>query len=418
MKPQFWILPLVVGSIPSCTPVAHPTPFKIDVDQGLLDEARTKAKLYRPSVDLLDGTSETWYEGPPASNMTALAKYWAEEYDWLKIQDQLNSNHSHYKATVSAGFGYQEPVPLHFVHEKSTRPNAIPLLLLHGWPSTHMEWLPALDYLTSPDPDDAEAVAFDVIVPDLPGFGFSPAATHEGFGPRQAGAALTNLMQLLGYETFGIISTDAGWWVALWMAADYPDRVVGHFTDFYFAQPNATDIERFGNGQTSDAENDYISTVLAFQNVVGAYMSIQSQGPLKLGQALTDSPVGYAGWIWHHLQFSSDGYHYSFEEVITRTMMLWLPGAYGNLRTYLEWLKPENIDFPKSDVATGVSQWQSINGPFPELALMLNTPAEWIERVSNLTFLVTRPFGGHFPVELHPEIYAQDVQEFFGSLID
>ncbi|KAH7018403.1 epoxide hydrolase [Microdochium trichocladiopsis] len=359
----------------------EPAPYQISVDPKLIKEAAIKARLYRPSLPLEDGTSETWREGPPTENMTALASYWANDYDWL---------------------------------ERSERPDAIPLLLLHGWPSTYTEWNDILKPLTAPQ--DENAPAFHVVAPDSPGFGFSPAPTHTGFGPRQAGAAWANLMSTLGYDKYGIVSTDFGWWVALFMVDDDKDHIVGHFTDFHFAQPTPADIERYNNNQTDQLETEYIASVLAFQGGFNAYMVIQGQGPLKLGQALNDSPVGYAGWIWHLCHFGSDGYPYTLKQVVTRTLLLWIPGAYGNLRAYLEWLRPESSQFPKSDVPTGVSQWGGINGPFEELVNFPLAPPRWIERTSNLTFLVRRDFGGHFPAEQYPDLYVKDVQDFFGQL--
>ncbi|KAI9147014.1 putative epoxide hydrolase [Paramyrothecium foliicola] len=393
---------------------SKPRPFKVAIDRKLVKEAVTKAKLFRPSVDLEDETNDSWIEGPPAANMTALAKYWAEEYDWFKVQDKINAEKNHYTATVGAGFGYDHPLPLHFVHQRSARADAIPLILLHGWPSTHQEWAKVVKPLVAPK--NAKDPAFHVVAPDLPGFGFSPAATHAGFGSRQAAAAMANLMQTLGYTKYGIASTDAGWYVAMWMVADKPEPVVGHFTDFFFAQPNATDLERFANNETDKTETDYMATLNFFGTSLNAYMTVQSQAPLKIGQVLNDSPVGLAGWIWHHNEAFSDGYHYPFGETITKTLLLWFQGVYGHIRTYTEWLKPGNVAFPRSEVPTGVSQFLSTNGPFPEYANFPKAPREWIERLCNLKSLVTRDFGGHYPAESQPELWVEDVQTFFGDL--
>lgn len=319
--------------------IAHnkPTPYQISVDLKLIEDAALKARLYRPSLGLTNGSSDIWREGPPTEEMKALASYWANDYDWFEVQKELNANNHHYTLTVSAGYGYNQPLPLHFIHEQSERPGAIPLLMLHGWPSTHTEWNNILKPLTSPE--DENVPAFHVVAVDMPGFGFSPAPIDQGFGPRQAGAAFANLMKTLGYNKYGIVSTDAGWWVAMFMVDDDKEQLIGHFTDFYFAQPTPADITRFNNNQTDQVETKYIAGVQAFGNGFNAYMTIQSQGPLKLGQALNDSPVGYAGWIWHLIHALSDGYPFTLKQIVTRTLLLWIPGAYGNLRIYLEWLK-------------------------------------------------------------------------------
>ncbi|KAH7036017.1 epoxide hydrolase [Microdochium trichocladiopsis] len=358
-----------------------PAPYQISVDPKLIAEAATKAKLYRPSIGLEDRTSDTWREGPPVENMTALARYWADEYDWLERSTQ--------------------------------RPNAIPLLMLHGWPSTHTEWSAVLKPLTSPK--DSSSPAFHVVTPDLPGFGFSPAPTRAGFGPRQAAAAFADLMKTLGYEKYGVVSTDLGWWVGMFMAGDHAEHLVGHFTDFFSVSPTPADLERYSSNQTDAAENEYIGGLSAFSAGFGAYMTMQSQGPLKLSQALNDSPVGYAGWIWPMIHAISDGYPYTLKQIVTRTLLLWVGDVYGNVRAYLEWLKPEASNFPESDVPTGVAQWGA-TGPFNEIAGSVHTPRSWIERQSNVTFFIARDFGGHFAVEHYPDLYAQDLREFFGQL--
>ncbi|KDN59787.1 putative epoxide hydrolase [Colletotrichum sublineola] len=372
-----------------------PVPYHISVDPKLIDQAATKAQFYRPSLGLEDGTSGTWREGPPAENMTALSQYWANDYNWLEVQKGLNANGHHYVVNVSAGYGYNQPLPIHFVHEQSERPDAIPLLMLHGWPSTHTEWNEILKPLTSPE--DAGAPAFHVVAPDMPGFGFSPAPTHRGFGSRHAGAAFANLMKMLGYDKYGIISTDAGWWIAMFMADDDKEHLVGHFTDFYFAQPTLADTERFTKNQTDQIESEYMAGLLAFDSGFSAYMTIQSQNPLKLSQALNDSPVGFAGWIWHMIHAISDGYPFTPEQIVTRTLLIWIPGAYGNVRSYLEWLKPESMQFPQSDVPTGVAQWGNVNGPFKELAKLPLAVSLYPDRTYSTEFLTDNVIPGTAP---------------------
>jgi hypothetical protein len=314
---------------------SEPVPFEVEVDPAFIEQTLRKASLYRPSIDLLDDSNSDWIEGPPQANMTALADYWANEYDWFETQEIINGNASHYAITIpSVSAEYDHEIHLHLVHEVSAAEDAIPLLLLHGWPSTHLEWSKIIGPLVTPA--DAGAPSFHIVAPDLPGFGFSPAPSHSGLGPNQTAMVIDKLMHQLGYEQYGIVSTDVGWSVAMAMTDVVADSLLGHFTDFFTVPPNANDLERLAQNLTTPEEAAYIISISAFGTEHSGYSSVQAVSPLAIGQALTDSPVGFAGWVWHLMHGISDGYDYSFEELITHTMMLWIQGTYGNLRWYRE----------------------------------------------------------------------------------
>lgn len=365
-----------------------PVPFNISVDKTFIDETMIKVGLYRPSIDLEDDSNSNWIEGPPSANMSALAKDWANDYDWFEIEEEINANFSHYAIVLPGTEDYDHEVPLHFVHERSDDPDAFPILLLHGWPSTFVEWSKVIHPLVSANSN----TTFHVVAPDVPGFGFSPAPTHSGLGPVQMSYIMDNLMQELGYKEYGVVSTDLGWMIAMWMGHTVSDHVKGHFSDFFLVQPNATDLERLENNETSPEEAAYISSVQWFFANHSAYWTVQAQSPLNLGQALSDTPVGFAGWIWHLMFAFSDGYDYSFQEIITDAMLLWIQGTWGNLRSYKEYgnvsprfipgfwhhtfairssiitpMQERAMDYPKTNVPTGVTQWGFSNGPYPEV---------------------------------------------------
>jgi hypothetical protein len=223
-----------------------PQKFEISVDPVLIDETLQKVKLFRPSTPL-SGVPD-WEDGPPPSLINDFAAYWGSEYDWFAVQDQINKNFSHYATTVNPGSeNYTYPVPLHFVHEVSTDPDAIPLLLIHGWPSTLMEWQHVIHPLAHPE--NSSDPSFHVVAVDLPGFGFSPAPVASNLGPREIGDALDALMQQLGYTQYGIQTTDLGWFVGMWMVQDHTASLIGHGTDFWFQPPNATKQAEYAGKQ-------------------------------------------------------------------------------------------------------------------------------------------------------------------------
>lgn len=320
-----------------------PQPFELALTPEFIQQTRVRAQNYKPSLDLNNGSDSDWSDGPPTKAMSSLAKYWAEDFDWFEVQQKMNSDFHHYTVTIPKTSRYDAELPLHFVHERSTDENAVPLLLLHGWPSTHYEWAKVIKPLTSPE--NASIKSFHTVVPDLPGFGFSPSPPMPGLGPREMAVVFDKLMAILGYKRYGIATTDLGWQVGMWMVEDVGENIIGHMTDFFIPQPNSDDFDRLKRNETTSQEAQYLQSLQAYMNGHAAYASIQAQAPLTLALAMSDSPVGYAGWIWHLMHTVSDGYAYSYEEVITSTMLLWVQGTYGNLRTYKEFYKVRGLSF-------------------------------------------------------------------------
>ena len=310
-------------------------PFQISVNKNFVKETIQKASLYRPSIALEDETATNWEDGAPPDEINKLANYWAHEYNWFDIENQINANFSHFTTTLPGSGKYPHPIPVHFIHERASegQGEAIPLLLLHGWPSTHLEWSNVVRPLAHPS--NKSSPRFNVVAPDLPGFGFSPAAIYSGLGPREMGHAFDVLMHQLGYSRYAVFSTDLGWRVGMWMTQD-TSSIIAHATDFFLVAPNSTDLERFARNETTTEESIFIRSLTAFRTEDFGYAGVHDTKPLALAFALSDSPVGFAGWVWQLMATLSDGYNYSKEELVTSAFMLWIQGVYGNIRAYKE----------------------------------------------------------------------------------
>lgn len=362
-----WSIALAIAAATSQdnTSKYHPRPYRIDVSHELIEEIRFKAAHFRPTVNI---AAPDWFDGPPVANVSQVAEYMANEYDWWEYQDMVNSNFSHYYTTVPApGSFYPHEVDIHFIHQRSNRKNATPLLLLHGWSSSSLEWEKVIHSLSNPK--DISQPAFHVIAPDLPGFGFSPAPVAPGFGGPGHAAIFASLMEQLGYESYAVYSTDLGYVVATQMVEQYEERIVNHVTDFYFVPPNATDLQRFAQNQTTEEETRYISSLNAFLNTHSAYSAVHDTYPLSIAYALNDSPVGFVAWIWQIDATVRDlSVPFSLKEMISQALVVLIPGVYGNIRSYKE-LFPIFFKGPKpSRVPTSVTQWGLPKPLYPDVA--------------------------------------------------
>lgn len=197
-----------------------------------------------------------------------------------------------------------------------------------------MEVAPIVDGLTNP-PLQSDP-AFHVVAPSIPGFGFSPAPQSPGFGPYAAGEAFNNLMSQLGYNKYVIAGGDVGGFILRVMAGQHPETVVSALCNFWLIQPNATDIQRHQAGLSTPDEAFLINEFWNFEHLGSGYRFEQQTQPLQLGHALSDSPVGFAMWIYTFMHNTVQGYIWSPQEIITWAMMYWIQGPYSGLRWYKE----------------------------------------------------------------------------------
>lgn len=313
----------------------NPQPFKIQVDPEFVRITKLKASLTRYTTDL---NQPDFADGPPRHNITTIRNYWVDEYDWHSTEQEINQNLTQYTTTVYADANYTYPIPLHFVHHRSPRADAIPLLFIHGWPGSFLEVGKIINDLTNPPNDSLPA--FHVVAPSLPGFGFSPAPAYPGLGLREAGQAFKNLMtKQLNYPKFVVQGGDFGGFTLRYMAGDFPNIVVSALSNFFIIAPNATDLARYEAGTTTEEENLNIEDLTVFENSYAGYRDIQQTRPLQLAVAMTDSPVGFAAWIYDFMFLHVDGYPWTPKEIITWAMMYYIQGPYSGLAMYKELAK-------------------------------------------------------------------------------
>lgn len=338
-----------------------------------------------------------WALGTDVAYLRDLVAYWLDGFDWSKQEAQL-ARLPRFRATIG-GLG------IHFVHARasaSARP-ALPIVLSHGWPDSFWRYSKVVPLLADPGAHGADpADAFDVIVPDMPGFGYSDRPTGAPPSSPAVAGLWAELMTVLGYERFGAAGGDIGSHVSRYLALDHPERVVAvHRMD--------AGLPVFGGdaAELSAPERNWFAEVSSWGASEGAYAAMHRTKPQTLAFGLTDSPVGLAAWIVEKLRAWGDGEErFSKDDILVNVMIYWLTGTIGSsMRMY-----NANAGIPveqlerRVEVPSGFSLFAGD---------IVRPPREWVERMANVVRLTEPARGGHFAPFEEPELYAQELRDFF-----
>jgi pimeloyl-ACP methyl ester carboxylesterase len=308
---------------------------------------------------------------------------------------------------------YSHPVPLHFVHHQSPRTDASPLLFIHGWPGSFLEVEHIIDLLTNPP--NSSLPAFHVVAPSIPGFGFSPAPQYPGYGPLEAAHSFNSLMIHLNYTKYLINGGDFGSVILRFQANAYPENVVSVLSNFWVIRPNATDNARLAANTTTPDETQYMTALNNYVTKNSGYRFIQQTQPLTVAYSLTDSPLGFALWIWSLIKHTLDPAMKKFtpQELITWSMMYTIQGPYAGLRFYKESQQEGNFEGFSFGTLPYVSQPAAIS-EFPYDA-WFGLPLDWAQREGNVQVRYVHTRGGHFAAYEVPELLARDLWTWFGG---
>jgi microsomal epoxide hydrolase len=382
--------------------LTQPTPFTIDVSgEQVADLKRRLAQTRLP--DQLPGTS--WEYGTDKDYLMELLSYWQNEFDWQAQQTTLNQL-DQYTMEVS-------DLEMHFIHQRSSNPDAIPLLMLHGWPGSISEFAHIIGPLTDPSAHEgASTDAFHVIAPSLPGFGFSEIPQGRGFNPEQIAHVVAELMAKLGYERYALAGGDWGAIINRHVANHYPERLIGLHTNFILAAEPPADASA---KQATEAELEKRAARIDYMRNEVGYQQIQGTKPQSLGYGLNDSPGGLAAWIvekfhgWTDMPQDASGdldNYISKDDILTNISIYWFTQTIASSsRIYFEnsQTRPQKpMGF--IHVPTGAAV-------FP--AEIYVTPKAWAEAAYNIQHWSEMPAGGHFAALEQPQAYLNDVRTFF-----
>jgi epoxide hydrolase len=379
-------------------------PFRIDIAQADIDRLHRRLDETRwPAMLPGDG----WDTGVPVSWLRELAEYWRSGYDWRAAEHELNQIPQF--TTVIDG------QRIYFMHARSPEKAALPLILTHGWPGSVVEFLDVIGPLTDPIAHGGEpGDAFDLVMPALPGFGFSGPVSEPGWTTTKIATAWDELMTRLGYARYGTQGGDIGAAVAPEVArVAAPGRVVGvHTNGGPGGFPDVPVPDDVMAATLSPIERDRIARVEAFMREEFGYIAIQSTRPQTLGYGLTDSPVGQLAWImdkfreWTHPRDVLPDRIISRDRLLTNVMSYWLTGTAGS-SAYVGYAQSAAWGAPKknSGVPTAAMVFAH-DVAVRQFAEADNTITRWTD--------VNR--GGHFAALEEPTALVTDIREFFHSL--
>jgi pimeloyl-ACP methyl ester carboxylesterase len=390
-------------------------PFRVRVAREQLYDLRRRLSDTRlPSMELVEDASQ----GVQLATMQALRAYWSTGYDWRALEASLNALPQF--RTELDGVG------IHFIHVRSAHQNALPLIITHGWPGSFVEMLGVIGPLTDPTAYGGTADdAFDVVVPSIPGFGFSDAPRSLGWGPGRVAQAWAQLMSSLGYTRYVAQGGDVGAGVTDAMAIQAPSGLAGIHLNFLRRPPTNIFLALLGLAPVPPltAEEKVAFTAYGAQLKKG-YNGEQTQSPETIGYSLTDSPIGQAGWMLDHDADSYQKISSAFlggpasggltpDHILDNITLYWLT-ATGTSAARIYWEGAR-------ETAASLSQ------PPPNVTLpvgftvfpneIFQAPRSWVQEVyPNLTYFNEVAAGGHFAAWEEPQLFAEELRAAFRSL--
>lgn len=380
--------------------------FTPRISDAVVDDLRSRLRATR-WVDAPDGLG--WDAGTDVGYLRDLVAYWADGFDFAAHQAQLSALPSR-RATIDG-------TRVHLLHALATPGPGdappLPLLLAHGWPDSAWRYRKVVPLLTAPGapraPGGAGRRIFDLVVPDMPGFGFSEVPTGPTPDNRAVAALWAELMTALGYDRFLVAGGDMGSHVARFLALDFPDRVIAvHRTD--------AGLPLFTGDPASltPQERDWLDASARWRTTEGGYAAVQSTKPQSLAVGLTDSPAGLAAWVVEKLRSWSDcggdlESVYTRDEVLALLTEHWAAGNAGaGARAYRA-----NAAIPRDELARYV---EVPSGFSVFVGDVVRPPRAWLDRVANTVYATEPPRGGHFAPFEQPESYAHELRSFVDRL--
>lgn len=364
------------------------TPFSINIEESVLEDLRNRLSRTRWTDEITDAG---WEYGTNLAYLKELTDYWQNSFDW-RVQEKALNSFANYRAEVDG-------LNLHFILERSTKENAMPILLLHGWPSSFYQMHEIIPLLTP---------SFDVVVASLPGYGFSDIPKEKGMSVGKMAGLFHKLMtENLGYQQYGVRGSDLGAGVIQQLGLLHPEALIGTH------QSGTNPYVGYVPENLSPAEQEFVKNAQNWYATQMAYAMEQSSKPQTLAYGLNDSPVGLASWIiekfWSWTDHGGNLENsFSKDELLTNLTIYWVTQTINSsMRLYYETAHDQGAQYGRVEVPTAMLM--TTKDFFP-------TPREWVERSYNIVRWNEIDKGGHFLEWEVPDLVAKDMIEFFSSL--
>ena len=378
-------------------------PAPIDVPESDLDDLRQRlARTRWPDPETVDD----WSQGIPLDYTRDICRYWSDAYDWRRCQAVLNGLGP---ARVEVDGGEpDDALTVHFLHVRSPRSDAFPLVITHGWPGSVVEFLKVIGPLTDPEAHGGSgADAFHVVCPTMPGYGFSDRPRRSGWGVDRIGRAWAQLMAALGYERYGAQGGDWGSMVTTSVGLQDREHCAGIHLNMAIAPPGPEDL-----AELTPTEQGALDAMGHYDRWDSGYSKQQSTRPQTLGYGLVDSPAGQAAWIIEEFWAwtDCDGHPENVltrDEMLDNVMMYWVPGT-GASSARLYWESFSAASLPPVDVPTGITV-------FPKEIFRVSR--RWAERrFTDLRHFSEPEKGGHFAAFEQPERFVEEIRASFRTI--
>lgn len=371
-------------------------PFTADVSQQVLDDLKQRLNLTRWPDEII---ASDWNYGANLSYMKELIAYWRDKFDWRKVENEINT----YPNFIADIDGHQ----VHFMHIKGKGKQSVPLIITHGWPGSFLEMMKLIPLLTE-NPDNS----FDLVIPSIPGFGFSSKAVHPGCNSESVADLWHQLMTGLGYQHYGAQGGDIGAGVSSWLSLKYPEHVIGLHLNYISGSYKA--YLREGE-QLSEEVVAFQKTGAEWSAKEGAYVQIHSTKPLTAAYGLNDSPAGLCAWIIEKFNSWSDN-NGNIENVFTKDELLANVTLYWITQTIHSSMRIYNEN-SKKPLAFGKNDFIKVPVGFAEFPKELPTPPRaYVEKSFNIQHWTSMPAGGHFAAAEQSVLLADDLISFFSKL--
>mgnify|MGYP001403921897 CR=1 FL=1 len=376
-------------------------PFKVEISEENLQNIYSKVKNYSWHEIPDDGG---WDYGTNLDYMKEFSNYWTNKFDWKKTEEKINK-FKNFKSNIDG-------IDIHFIHEKGSGLNSKPLLLSHGWPGSIVEFLHIIDQLAHPEKyGGKEEDAFDVVIPSLPGFGFS-GRPSKPIGPRKMASIFNSLMtKILGYKTYIAQGGDFGGTIATWLGYDFPNTCKAIHINIL--------IVRHPDGPQTKEEKEWEERFERDQIKENGYRIQQSTKPQTLSYAMMDSPVGVAAWIIEKMRGWSDIKNNDIESVYSKdillaNIMIYIVTKTFNTASWIYYGRREEggrffpNNFHRIEVPTAVAIFPAEMSEWP--------PRSYVDRLFNIKRWTVMDKGGHFAAIEQPELLVNDISSFAKSI--